>query len=600
MRGRPDSAGDGFFIFYWDSRLVSHSSRTFIGNLNYRNLLTLLAIFVGSGLFSGYSLAQSLPNYDSADAIRDSAPPKPPLPKQPPQAPILLQEEPSLVLPEGKTLFVKAFRLENAQFVDEQELLALLVPYQNRALSMGEILEAANQITQHYRKLGYLVAKAYIPKQDASEGVLSIRVIVGEYGRIQLINQSRVSDRFLQQILDQQTKDSSGAVTRDGLERAMLLIYDLPGASMPSVTIAPGAQYGTSDFEVSVEPGDLINGYLMYDNHGSRYTGKNRMSFGLDIASPLGFGDGLSISGMTSERKSQGLESGRIAYSFPLLPNGLRMTLAASRTTYELGEEYSDLDAHGTSEIFEGTLSYPVIRTRQNSLYLSLNLAKKSLRDEIKQLDTSTTRSIKVARFGVQQDHFGDLLGMDLFSSLFAGISFGRLDIRGHEDRAFNRAGADTLGDFSKLNLSWSGNLALTPTLTGLISLSAQKSLSSNLDSSEQMSISGTSGVKSYPEGISEDSGYLFNGELRRSLPSLFGIEHAAGIFFDMGRVYQEDASYTSERNGTKLKDIGLSYNLSTKYLFGRMMFARTLGPQDNLSERHTQSRFLAQLGLKF
>lgn len=576
---------------------MSEQFRLFVWNMTCRGVLVISALSIGY-FSSRNALAQALPDYDISDAIRDSAPPKAPLPQEAPKPQIIQQEELPFTLPEGRKLFVRDFRLEGAEFVDEAELLALLAPYRNRDLSMAEIVEAANQITLYYRNHGYLVARAYVPRQNASDGVLSIRVIVGKYGKFQLNNQSLVNDRVLYAILDQARESS--ALTRDSLERAMLLIYDLPGAEMPTVTIAPGEDFGTSDFDVNVESSKRLNGYLLYDNHGSRYTGKNRMSFGLDIASPLGWGDSLSISGMSSERKSQGLESGRLAYSFPLSSNGLRATLAASRTSYELGEEYSDLDASGISEIFEATLSYPLIRTRQKSLYLSLNLARKSLRDEIKQLDTSTSRNIKVTRLGLQQDSFTNLLGFNIVTTVSGGVSFGRLDIDNREDRAFNRAGVDTLGEFSKLNLSWYGSMAFTNALTGLASLTLQKSLSGNLDGSEQMSISGTSGVKSYPEGISADSGYLFNGELRHALPGLLGIEHSLGVFFDIGRVYQENAGYTTEHNGTKLKDAGLSYNLGSKYLFGRMMLAHTLGAQENISERKSQSRLLAQFGLRF
>ncbi len=576
---------------------MSKQLRLFIRNATCQGILVISVLSVDY-LVPNKSFAQAVPAYDISDAIRDSAPPKAALPQEAPKPQITQQDALPFTLPEGRTLFVKAFRLEDAEFVDEAELQQLLTPYQNRDLSMAEIVEAANQVTLYYRSHGYLVARAYIPRQDASAGMLTIRVIVGKYGQFQLHNHSLVNDRLLQAILEQAGKSS--ALTDESLERAMLLIYDLPGAALPSVTIAPGEAFGTSDLDATVEADKRISGYLLYDNTGSRYTGKNRMSLGLDIASPLGWGDNLSISGMTSERKSQGLESGSLAYSFPLTATGLRATLGASRTTYELGDKYSNLDASGISEIFEATFTYPLIRTRQHSLYLSLNLAHKSLRDELKALDSSTARNIKVARLELRQERFGSLLGFNTVNTLSGGLSFGRLDINNREDRAFNRAGVDTLGEFTKLNLSWSGSLAFTNALTGLASLTVQKSLSGNLDSSEQMSISGNTGVKSYPQGISEDSGYLFNGELRHALPSVLGIDHALGVFFDIGRVYQENAGYSSQHNGTKLKDTGLSYNLSSGHLFGRLLMAHTLGPQENISERNARSRLLAQFGLRF
>ena len=64
----------------------------------------------------------------------------------------------------------------------------------------------------------------------------------------------------------------------------------------------------------------------------------------------------------------------------PLSSDGLRLEVAAGRTTYKLGDQYADLDATGTANTVEATLSYPIKRTRDDSIYVSLNAANRHLR----------------------------------------------------------------------------------------------------------------------------------------------------------------------------------------------------------------------------
>jgi hemolysin activation/secretion protein len=110
----------------------------------------------------------------------------------------------------------------------------------------------------------------------------------------------------------------------------------------------PGEKVGTSDFAVDTKATARYNGYLMLDNYGSVYTGKNRMSFNVDDNSITGRGDKLSVSGLGTE--GTGLLNGRVGYSLPLASNGLRGEIAYSHTRYQLGGSYALLNANGTAD----------------------------------------------------------------------------------------------------------------------------------------------------------------------------------------------------------------------------------------------------------
>ncbi|MBS82278.1 ShlB/FhaC/HecB family hemolysin secretion/activation protein [Variovorax sp.] len=546
---------------------------------------------------SGHAQVAPIPNYGSGDALREAQPPRPlGTPRQPPAPVIVEQPERPLALPAGETLTVRDFKVEGADEIPPAELRAALDPYRGRALSMAEIEQAAGRITALLRDRGYLVARAYVPRQDASAGTLTVRVLIGSYGKLTLKNRSLVHDAT---VADAFAPLQAGQpVSRAQLERAMLLVGDMPGATLPRLTISPGEAPGTSDFDVEVGERKRFSGYVLGDNQGSLYTGKNRLSAGLDINSPFGIADRLSLNLMGTE--GGGLDNGRVAYGFPLTASGLRLELAAARTTYHLGGDYEDLEARGRARTVEATLSYPLLRSRAQNLSLSLNLAQRHLRDEVGAVESVDRKTTRVATFAVQHERWGDLLGRSGYTSVVAGFSYGHLDIDNPAQAALNRAGANTAGDFAHLNLRLAANVEFAKGWTASSALSLQKALrNKNLDGSEQMSISGPNGVKAYREWVSGDNGYLLNAEVRYALPAPEGLTHSVGVFADLGRAWLQNADYTT-RNGVRLSDVGIGYQARYGALFGRLQVARAIGSRPQEIAREGRTRVLVQAGVLF
>lgn len=547
------------------------------------------------------SLFAQVSGYNIGDAVKDTNVAKPPVKQVVPPTPVIIQEEEApLSLADGEKIAIRDFRVEGAEFLDENEVSALLQPYRNRELNIGEIKQAANKITVYAREKGYLVARAYVPKQDIQDGVLVIKVIAGKYGKFQMKNDSLVKDSRLQGIFDK-VKENSTIVTKEGLERPMLLVNDTPGARMPLVSISAGTEPGTSDFMIETEAAERVQGYAMIDNYGSRFTGENRLTSELYINSPFGIGDRISLKGTTT--KGAGLQNARAAYAFPLSNDGLNLEVAASKTTYKLGDEYALLDASGDAEMINAKLSYPIKRTREDSIYLSLDVANKQLKDEYFDGEASISKQENVATLNLQRETYGSFFGFSSYANLNIGASFGHLNF---DDKALEAA-SDTAGDFSKLNVSFFGNLAFSDQWSLETSLQLQDSLGNNLDGVEQISASGADGIKSYPDGVNGDKGYLVGAELKYNLTPGADIEHTFGFFANYGSVKLDGKSYLYVSDNTlhttdriSISDIGLAYNLSSKKFFGRLQVARTTGNSDAISVYNDETKVQALAGLRF
>jgi len=560
---------------------------------------SLLATALGLAFASAAQAQATAPRPDIGEALRQAQPPAVPAPAQPPLPNIggTTLEAPMQVLPGGgPSIAVQRFAVTGNRAIDSASLLALVAPDQGKTLTLAQLEAIASKLTQYYRSAGYFVARAYLPQQEVKDGVLLLRIVEGNYGRFVLDNKSRVRDDVVQGLLDD-IKDRD-IVSLDTLERAMLIINDTPGVQVTRADVMPGEKVGTSDFAVGTEATPAYNGFVMLDNHGSVYTGKERLSFNADWNSPTGRGDRLSASGLVT--RGADLVNGRLGYSTLVATNGTRAEAAVSQTNYALGDTYAALDAIGRARSFELNLTTPIKRTRARSIEAGVGIAYRDLLDEVRSTGTrtpKTTTSVNASLSG-RADHA--LFGLDGQTSGSAVLTVGRLSIDDATARALDAVGAQTHGGYAKLNASAARAMLLPAALTLSTSLRGQVVLNDkSLDGSERISVSGAGGVAAYPSGeLSGDNGLLAHIELSRPLPSAGSVRLTASAFGDYGYVKQNKALVGNGRR--ELSDFGLGFSATAAGALLRVQIAHRVGGGDPVSEPAPKTRVLVQGGWVF
>ncbi len=505
----------------------------------------------------------------------------------------------------GKKVFVKNFSIEGNTHINSNELTTLILEYANKDLSFDDLTQVASIITKYYRDKGFFVARAYIPMQDlnTNEGKVRIAVIEGSYGDFKLTNISLVKDEIVQGMLDD-AKNRDNVVSTDTLERAMLIINDTPGVKVTGADVMPGVEVGTSDFKISSDKRAAYDGYVIADNYGSLYSGKNRVMAGLNLNSPARLGDKLSISGLISNGAD--LQNGRFAYGLPLMSNGLRGEVSYSKTNYDLvrlGSGMEDGANNGTTSTIEVSATYPIIRTRLETLNMSASITKKDAQDFINFTQLSKDRDLKATTFGLNHSKNQTLFDFDARITTEGSLTFGKLDIVDATSKTTDKAGANTQGDYSKLNVNLGANLVFDPNFSLNTSLKTQYALNNkNLDGSEDMSVGGSNGVKVYPDGeLSGENGYVMNLELFSQLPQAEGISQKLGFFYDIGSVNMSDSSKDTTFKQKTLQDIGIGYYVNYQDMFAKVQFAKVVGGHDVTTEnKGNTSRILFQAGWVF
>lgn len=273
---------------------------------------------------------------------------------------------------EGASIRVDALRVTGATLFTEAELVAAADVTPGHDLTLPELRNAAARITRFYNDRGYVLAQAYLPAQDVVGGTVTIAVVEGRYGSIELRNQSGVPDALAGGVLGGLNPGDPVAIAP--LERRLLLLSDIPGVVVHS-TLSPGAEVGSSDLTVDLTRARRISGSLEADNAGNRYTGAYRFGGSINFHNPTGLGDLISLRVLAS---TEGLAYGRAAWQAPL--GDATVGVAYTHMQYDLGREFEVLNAGGTADIFSVFASYPLIRSRNANLYALASFDAKFLR----------------------------------------------------------------------------------------------------------------------------------------------------------------------------------------------------------------------------
>ncbi len=504
----------------------------------------------------------------------------------------------------GKKILVKDFVFEGNDHIKSSDLQNLTNEFKNKELSFAEIQNVASIITKEYRNKGYFVARAYLPKQNLQEsnGVLKFAVIEGNYGEFKLENKSNVKDFIVQSMLDD-AKARDNVVSTDTLERSMLIINDTPGSVVTQADVKPGKDVGTSDFLIKTEKTPFYDGYVLADNQGSKYTGKNRAMAGVNLNSPLETGDKLSLSGLVTN--GEDIKNYRVGYEFPLMANGLRGQTSYSKTDYDLvdlGQNTPDGIYNGDTSTVEAGVTYPIIRTRAENLNFSSLYSNKELKDYYDNAISKDreTNSIKV---GLAYSKNQTLFGLDSLTKAETFYTLGKLDIKDEQSNNDDKNGVNTQGSYSKINVNLGAEVLFSPTYSLNTNVKTQYAFKNkNLDGSEDFTLGGSEGVKVFNDSEqSVENALIFNTEFFAKLPDVSNLSHKVGIFYDLGTGTMSDSSKDSQFEKRTLQDTGIGYYINYKNTFTKLQVARVVGGQDIESENvGDNSRILVQAGFVF
>jgi len=401
-------------------------------------------------------------------------------------------------------------------------------------LTIGQLQAIAGDITNYYRKNGFILAQAYVPEQKVVNGDVAIQILEGKLGHVVVENNELYGRRML---LKPFTGSLGQPVYKQAVESSLLRLTDYPGLSVFGV-FRPGTEAGTTDLVLKVRNESRVNFNLQMDNYGSKFTGNYRLRGDVSVNNLTGSADVLNGSLMQTFDPSNGIY-GALGYERPL--GDIRNSVGGgySKNTYDIGGDLADSGISGTSEITHLYLRRSFQRGIRYNSYALLDIARKNAT-----LSAPVGTTDKLAVVSAEYD-------LNNVSSNFSRVDVGSIRIsqgfggilgamQASNDPGASRqggSGKNAGGSFTKLEGRYDHIQRLTTNQTLLTTVSGQFS-NDLLTSIEQMALGGPTSVRAYP--ISEflvDSGYFASLEWTVRAPGF--ADKAAFSHYTWGQVFQ-------------------------------------------------------------
>ena len=525
----------------------------------YRLLVAVSLIFIPVG--AQLVVAQTPPAQVNPGQVQHRIPTPVETPRPP--APLAIPST-APTAPQGVVNFVlTGVEIEGATRFDAASFAPLYERFLARKIGISEIEEILRRITAKYRESGYFLSHAIAEPQSLQNGILRITVIEGWIQRVSFPDTSESeSDPLHYYLLAVVTQRP---LQLDTLERAILLINDLPGISGVTPQLRPiDEKAGSYELVLSLARSRL-SGVVSLDSRGTRSLGPAEAQAVGAVNSVITSFDRLSVNFFTTPNQPRELLSEQVSYDLPLGYDGTRVTLTAARTDVHPQGNLASLALSGNATLFSADVTHPVLRMRGQSVWVGGGFdVLQSLQNQqgILQFDDR----LRVLR----------LHGLYLGNDAWGGTNSAFLEAsQGFNGLGASRAGGADLSrpngrpDFTKvtgtvvrqqhlyqdwyLHVAASGQVTAEPLLV-----------------SEQFALGGTQFGRAYDPGeIVGDDGVAGSAELRYdgTIQNSFIRSYEIYGFYDLGVVWNMNGSAAAARQSLASTGVGvrlaLQHNLN-------------------------------------
>jgi hemolysin activation/secretion protein len=522
-------------------------------NFRHGGAITALA------LCSSAVLAQTISPGQVQDTIRQA-----PELQRPDTSPSLEQprQRRTEVSNEGKKINVTRFEFAGNTVFSSDVLAELVKSYLDHPVSLSEIYDAADVVTEYYQKNGYGLASVNVPAQKVSEGLVKLEVIEGRLSRISVEGNTRHrSSRIIGALGD--VKD--GELYRgDELQSGMRRINELPGLKAKAV-VSPGDQYGTSDIVIKTTE-QLVNGSIALDNYGREQIDEFRLTGQVQINNPFTIEDQLQILALHSDSSHLRYYYG--GYSLPVNYFGTRVGINYGRADFIV----KNTPVQGYSNNTRVFISHPLIRDFSNTVDLTAGVVRNNSNTRFGGTQIGSN-NITLFEFGGTFNHVYASQAVTQVSSTIGTTFKSRPDVVPPTD------GSSQDDEF----LRWEVDaIHLQPVFERFSVLAHVNAVYSPdpLADSQKFNIGGPQNVRGYPSSeLRGDRGYF--GSVTLTRPFFAGpVVFTPRVFIDSGRVFNISSiptvnasdSLTSFGIGTDISFAGANFKLD----YGRPLDSRT------------------------
>ncbi len=494
------------------------------------------------------------PNTDRFPQPQPTPQPLPPTDQQPNLPTPPNPETPNT--PTEITIPVKKVEIAGNTLLKPAEIAKITSAVEGRSVTLSELRNVADSLTQLYLNQGYITSRAILVDQQIADGIVQIRIVEGSLEKIEVQGTQRLNPNYVRSRI---LLGAAPPLSKDKLEDQLRLLKADPLFTNVEASLKPGTGLGQSILTVRISEAPAFSPFFSVDNFSPPSVGSERFGGGVSYRNLAGLGD--EISGSYFQSTNSGSKSFDFNYRVPVnAMNGtVQLRIAPSRSLIT-DAAFKDFGIRSQTNLYELSYRQPLIRTPREELALSVGFAIQNgqtfLFDDIPTPfgigpdadGRSRTRVLKLGQDFVKRDPLGAW-------ALRSQFSFGL--------GLFNATENDDPTPDGRF-FAWLGQVQRVQRLGKNHLLIAQADVQLTPDSllpAQQFVIGGGQSLRGYRQNVrSGDSGF------RLSLEDRIAIQRdAAGLptfqlapFIDLGTVWNKSSNPNPLTNETFLAAIGL------------------------------------------
>ena len=277
------------------------------------------------------------------------------------------------------------------------------------SIPVARIEDARAGLVTLYRSQGFVLTTVSATVSPA--GDLRFNVVEGRIAEVKLEGDIGAAGvqvlRFLNHLTEQQP------INNATLERWLLLAQDVPGVSVHAVLQPSADDPGALTLVAQVQR-QAVNGLLTADNRAFRQTGPQEGLAILDLNSFTQLGEKTELSVYHTNGNTQNF--GQASSEFFVGGSGLKVRLYGGYGKANPSDFLRVLDYQGFTTTFGAAATYPLIRSREQTLNLVLNLdaVETEIREALGpagQIERASRDSLRIVRFGGEYAYEDTLAG---------------------------------------------------------------------------------------------------------------------------------------------------------------------------------------------
>lgn len=442
-------------------------------------------------------------------------------------------------------------KLEGVTVYSPAELRTVYANRIGATITLADLYVIAGEMTRKYRNDGYILTQVVVPPQTIEGGIARLQVVEGVIDRVDVRGPTDGTMDLVRAYADRMIRRDGGALNTKDLERALLLINDLPGIDARAVLNPSKEKTGAADIMIIVErkPYDAQIGI---DNFGTRFLGPVQLSAAGSLNSPFHANERISAQfvGAPGGDHYHEMLYGALTYERPVWTAGTMLELFGAYTHTTPGYTLDQFDVEGWSTYASAKLTHPFIRSR------SLNLNGYALFDhrEVRSqnnipVDPTRKDHIRAVRVGGTYEMLDTFLGVG-FNTANVELSQG-LHIFGANNEGsptMSRPAADI--SFTKITAEIQRLQRVTKDVNLLLGVTGQLANDALL-SSEEFGVGGISYGRGYDSSeIIGDDGLAGKVEAQWTEPYRIDLLDSYQLygFYDVGKVWNKDATTSSDK----------------------------------------------------